>query len=235
MSDPVTLLTVQGLDTHLDQLRHRRASLPERERLADIDRAVSELFARAEAAGATVLALQSDRRHREDELATLETKIAKIEEVMYASSAGRDLQAMGEEVKAMRARDSELEDAVLELLEQIDEADAAVEALRSAGRELAEAREEAQIACTAAEAEIDAEVATLEAARAAATGQLSAALLAEYDAIRGRLGGVGAAELVGNRCAGCHLTMASAEVERIRHAPPDEIVHCEECGRILVR
>ena len=29
--------------------------------------------------------------------------------------------------------------------------------------------------------------------------------------------------------------LQSAEVERIKRAAPDEVVHCEECGRILVR
>ena len=42
------------------------------------------------------------------------------------------------------------------------------------------------------------------------------------------------ARLSGNRCEGCHLTMAAAEVERIKRSGPDEVAHCEECGRILV-
>jgi predicted nucleic acid-binding Zn-ribbon protein len=29
--------------------------------------------------------------------------------------------------------------------------------------------------------------------------------------------------------------LAQAALERIRNAPPDEVVECEECGRLLAR
>ena len=47
--------------------------------------------------------------------------------------------------------------------------------------------------------------------------------------------GVAVARLVGGRCDGCHLALAQAALERIRTAPPDEVVECEECGRLLAR
>ena len=43
------------------------------------------------------------------------------------------------------------------------------------------------------------------------------------------------ARLVGTNCGGCHLTLSAVELDRIRHAPPDEMVFCGECGRLLVR
>jgi predicted nucleic acid-binding Zn-ribbon protein len=46
---------------------------------------------------------------------------------------------------------------------------------------------------------------------------------------------VAIARLAHNRCEGCHLTLASVELDRIRHLDPEELVHCQECGRILVR
>src|ERR1700728_2248899 len=46
---------------------------------------------------------------------------------------------------------------------------------------------------------------------------------------------VAAARLVGNQCGGCHLELSSVEVDHIRRMPPDEVVTCDQCGRILVR
>jgi predicted nucleic acid-binding Zn-ribbon protein len=43
------------------------------------------------------------------------------------------------------------------------------------------------------------------------------------------------ARLVGNHCDGCHLTLPSMELDRIRHAPETEVFTCDQCGRILVR
>jgi hypothetical protein len=40
---------------------------------------------------------------------------------------------------------------------------------------------------------------------------------------------------VGSACQGCHLALPAVEVDRIRKLSVDEAVHCEECGRLLVR
>jgi predicted nucleic acid-binding Zn-ribbon protein len=86
-----------------------------------------------------------------------------------------------------------------------------------------------------AESEIDAELATEEAARAAAVASIPSDLLSLYENLRARLGGIGAARLVKGSCAGCHLALPATEVDRIKRVPPDEIVRCDQCGRILVR
>ena len=57
----------------------------------------------------------------------------------------------------------------------------------------------------------------------------------EYDRLRAALGGVAVARLVNGTCQGCHLRLSAVEVDRIRKLSPDEPVHCEECGRLLVR
>ncbi|MGI9007232.1 MAG: zinc ribbon domain-containing protein [Streptosporangiaceae bacterium] len=53
--------------------------------------------------------------------------------------------------------------------------------------------------------------------------------------MRAQHGGVGAAALHQRRCQGCHLTLNTVDVNTIRAAPPDEVLRCEECRRILVR
>ena len=89
-------------------------------------------------------------------------------------------------------------------------------------------------AVTVAEAEISVSIGAEEALRAERAGSLPDELAQRYELLRSRLGGVGAARLVGDRCDGCHLTMSSVEVERIRHLPPEEFATCDQCDRILV-
>ncbi|HYN67967.1 MAG TPA: C4-type zinc ribbon domain-containing protein, partial [Ornithinibacter sp.] len=45
----------------------------------------------------------------------------------------------------------------------------------------------------------------------------------------------GAAALHQRRCGGCQLELNPVEIQRIRSAPDDEVLRCEECRRILVR
>jgi len=81
---------------------------------------------------------------------------------------------------------------------------------------------------------IRAAVAEEERLRAACASRLPTDLAERYERLRSHLGGVGAARLVGDRCDGCHLTLPSVEVERIRGQPTDVVVLCPQCDRILV-
>ncbi|MDR3202861.1 MAG: C4-type zinc ribbon domain-containing protein, partial [Bifidobacteriaceae bacterium] len=53
--------------------------------------------------------------------------------------------------------------------------------------------------------------------------------------LRASRGGVGAAALRGATCGGCRLELNPHDLQAIRVAAEDEVVRCEECGRILVR
>ena len=61
------------------------------------------------------------------------------------------------------------------------------------------------------------------------------AVLSSYERLRTRLDGVGAARLVNGRCDGCHLSLSRTELAVAPREPPDALLHCEQCGRILVR
>jgi uncharacterized protein len=37
------------------------------------------------------------------------------------------------------------------------------------------------------------------------------------------------------RCGGCQLELNNVDMSRIKAAPEDEVLRCEECRRILVR
>src|SRR5918996_1241928 len=82
---------------------------------------------------------------------------------------------------------------------------------------------------------LEGQLAGARADREAAAADVPAELWPEYDKLRGRLGGVAIARLVGPTCQGCHLALSAVEVDRIRKLPLDEAVYCEECGRLLVR
>jgi hypothetical protein len=53
-------------------------------------------------------------------------------------------------------------------------------------------------------------------------------------ALRARLKGTGAARLIGHRCDGCHLELSRWRSSASGPCPPDTVVTCDQCGRILV-
>jgi len=237
MDGPHALLVLQERDTEADQLRHKRAHLPERGRL---DQVTAE-SASVEAEGAAATAERDDLARRqgelEAELADLDRRRKDLDARMRSGSvtASRDLQAMADQLVALKRRQGTLEDADLEIMEALEPLEERLTALQDRWAALEREREELSRSVAESEAAIDTELAATLAARSEAASTVPTDLIAAYERLRQRLGGVGAAPLVGSSCGGCHLTLSAGELDRIRRLPDDAVVTCEQCGRILVR
>jgi len=231
------LLQVQQHDTVVDQLRHRRAALPERAELAEVQRRLGVLDARAKEVRAQHDELGTRQATLEQQIEASRQRKAALEKRLYGGqvAAARELQAMSDEVKHLGRHIGELEDreiGIMEELEPVDgelqESDVARDALESEAGRL-------RAAIGDAERSIDSEIAAEAEVRAGVAVSVRPELLARYEQLRARLGGTGAARLVGESCSGCHLALPSMELDRIRKAPPDAVITCDQCGRILVR
>jgi predicted nucleic acid-binding Zn-ribbon protein len=230
------LLELQDLDTAISQLEHRKAALPERQQLARVAAALRDVEARVSEVETSREALAERQRTLESEIAAAIARREGLEQRMYAArgTPARELQAMDEEIRHLRERQDQLEDDELEVMVALEPLDAQRAALEADKTALDIEGGQLRAALSEAEAAIDAELATQHAARAAAADAVPADLRTRYDELRARLGGTGAARLVGNRCSGCHLELPSMEVDRIRRLPPGTVVTCDQCGRILV-
>jgi predicted nucleic acid-binding Zn-ribbon protein len=231
------LIALQDVDTALGQLRHRRSHLPERADLAAIEQELGALDRAAAEAGAARDQIAEQQAVVEADLAATEGRAEAVNRRLYGGTvtASRELQAMAADVETLRARASVLEDQVLELMEAREPLEVELAGLSDRRNALDGRREGAAAALAVAEVGVDEEIARLEEGRAQAAGSVPADLRAVYDRLRARLDGVAVARLVGNHCDGCHLTLPSMELDRIRHLPDGEVVTCEQCGRILVR
>lgn len=231
------LLVVQHHDTVVDQLRHRRTTLPERAELAQVQRRLSDLDVRSKEVRGQRDELGGRQEALEQQIESARTRKTTLEKRLYGGqvAAARELQAMSDEVKHLGRHITELEDRELELMEalepvdgELQEADVARDALEAEGTRL-------RAAIATAEAALDGEIAQESTTRSDAAVGIPDELLARYDKLRAKLGGTGAARLVGGSCSGCHLALPSMEVDRIRKAPPEALITCDQCGRILVR
>ena len=230
------LLEVQAVDTHLTQLDHRLAQLPERAELAAVDDQLAGLRAEVAAVEAEKHVIDKDQTRIEDEIASIEDKIASADRQLYGGSSDvKELQALQDEIAALRRRISGLEDQELELMEQVEPIDARLAALAVRRDELDQQAVALTAALAEAEADLDRERAGVVARRDELVGGIDPAALQEYDAVRARLGGVAVARLEHGSCGACHMKLSAVENDRILHLSPDEPVRCEDCGRFLVR
>ena len=231
------LLDLQAHDTSLDQLQHRRRNLPQRAELEEVMAALAKVEAGAADATAQRQALARDQQRLEDEIGSLTEKAAQHDKTLYSGTVGnpRELQAMQDEIAALKRRISQLEDQELELMEEMEPIDAELATAAAAGQELDQRAEALRARIAEAEVAIDAEAAQVREERGQLAAGIDATLLAEYDQLRAQAGGIAVARLVGSSCGGCHLSLSAVEIDRIKKLPPDEPVHCEECGRLLAR
>jgi hypothetical protein len=120
-------------------------------------------------------------------------------------------------------------------MERRETADAALSSAQQGKERAAAERERAVQQRDAALADIAEATARHEAARTGIAGSLPAPLLALYDRIRTQAGPTGAALLKARQCQGCRIELNGRELAAVRNSAPDEVVRCENCGRILVR
>jgi hypothetical protein len=231
------LLAVQDLDTSIAQHEHRKAALPERRELDALNARAVRIRRRVAELGLESEEILTRLGHLEEQTNAVISRRKSLEDRLYGArgAAGRDLRAIESEVAQLAGRLDQLEEDELVVLEEQEPVD---QELARCAAELAELAETAAgLSAIVAEADvtIDAELAELAATRLVEAARLPEALARRYEGLRSRLGGVGAARIVGDRCGGCHLSLPSVEIDRIRRQSPDAVVTCEQCERILVR
>jgi uncharacterized protein len=152
-----------------------------------------------------------------------------------AVGSAKELEALQHEVESLARRQSALEDVELEAMERLESVQAHLAELRQRldrlGKELGELESRRDEAFAAFDKDVD----YISGERERAATGLPADLMTLYAKLRADQGGIGAAALRQGRCEGCRLQLTPIEIGRIRDAPGDEVMRCEECRRILVR
>ena len=230
------LLQLQAHDSVIDRLEHRRGSLPEDARLAELADALAAVDQLTAERDGTLATVQRDQSRLEHEIDMVTAK-AGNEEARAASgkvTSPKELTAIQEEVASLKRRQATLEDELLELMEQRETLEGELGELATRRQGFTAEQAEVTKARDAALVEIDRELEAERAAREALAPTVGEELRALYDQLRARHGGVGAAALVGNTCQGCRVSISPVELAAVRKQPPEQIKRCENCRRILV-
>ena len=236
MSNHPAFDIVTSLDAELLQLERSRLTLPARVALGENRAAAATYEAAAAGVSADLAPLAEKIRALEVDVASLAERRATVEARLASSTgASRDLVAMDAERQHLAERQSKFEDVELTLMEQTDPLEAKLVEIAALLAPLEEEARTIESTLAEEEAELDSVIAARREERAAAATGVDASLLARYDKIGSKLGGVGAARLVDGRCGGCHLALAAAELDDLRRLAPDEVGTCDQCGRILLR
>ncbi len=140
------LLDLQALDTVLGQLAHRRRGVPQIAELAALDARAGELRDHEVAVRTAVSDLEREMAKAEADVAQVRERIARDQAMLDAGSvaSARQLEDLQHEIGNLARRVSDLEDAELEVMEKLEDAQARAASATAALDELAEQRQAAE-------------------------------------------------------------------------------------------
>ncbi|CAM4024352.1 zinc ribbon domain-containing protein [Tsukamurella strandjordii] len=230
-----SLLDLAEVDAEISRLTHRVTHLPEDAEIAELEKqATTE---RDESVRVSILVEDLDR-----DIAKLETEVnqtrlreEKDRELMASGTIGaKQLTELEHELKGLERRQSVLEDEQLELMErreavELDQqrAEATVNATTEKIAGVNRRREESL-------KDIEVARARTAASREELVATLPEDLYAEYERCRAA-SGVGAGLLQARRCGACRIELDRGFIDTVARTTADVVVHCDECGAILVR
>ncbi|MEV7344302.1 C4-type zinc ribbon domain-containing protein [Streptomyces sp. NPDC093544] len=236
-ADQIRLLDVQSLDARLQQLAHKRRSLPEHAEIESLTKDLTQLRDLLVAAQTEDSDCAREQTKAEQDVDQVRQRAVRDQQRLDsgAVSSPKDLENLQREIISLAKRQGDLEDVVLEIMERRESAQERSAELTERVSSVQSKIDDATARRDASYESLDSEAATATKEREVIAGVVPADLLKLYDKLRQQQGGVGAARLYQRRCEGCRLELNITEVNEVKAASPDTVLRCENCRRILIR
>jgi uncharacterized protein len=235
-AEQLRLLDLQALDSALDQARNRMQQLRQDPEFRQLQQAVDDRQAEADGATTALADARAAVDAAEQQVSSVRAHRERNQKRLDAGEgSARDLERMMHELSTLAELQDRHEEAELEAMDAAEQAEGAEAEARRLLAEAQAAARDRGAALKAEATEVSARGNELTRQRAALAATLPAGLLARYEKVRARNGGIGAARLVGNHSEASGMPISPADLEQIEQAPADTLVYCPDSGAILVR
>ncbi|MBM3945325.1 MAG: hypothetical protein FJ317_07560 [SAR202 cluster bacterium] len=173
------------------------------------------------------------RRTLEREGQDAKTKLAAVESKLFSGSVTKqkEAEALQQEHEFLKGQQSANEDALLNTMVAVDEAQALKEKFTAELQKLEAERAAETKELQAEKVRLEQELAEAAAERAEAAKAVPQMDMARYESIRKSRGGQGIAKVVGGTCQACRVKLPSGELQKAKAGAA--LVQCNSCRRIL--
>jgi hypothetical protein len=223
------LLIIQDRDRKIRTMRAELKAAPlERKHLED---RLAAAGAKLDAAKLSSKEIEVERKRLEVEAEAKRGSIAKFKTQQFQTRKNDEFQALANEIKRFESDVEKLEDRELELMEQAEAMKNTVsEAEQNA--KTAQSQVRTQIADLEKKIQaIESGVAELEAERSKLTVGVDEDALDLYERLFASKGDLAIVALKHEVCTGCHMKITTQTAVRVKGS--QELVACEQCGRLL--
>ena len=214
------------------------ANKDDKKRLAEVIRLQSESIGlvkgrkAVESAEAELSQLRVIQKDKNLELDGLCDKAKKTEDRLYSGfvTNPKELEDLQLEMDSLSRRISSLEDEVLEVMMEVEEAEAvraeAVESLNQAENEWQDVASQSKVE----QEELLLRIAEQAEQKKQLLSMIQPGAMNAFETAKRRAGGVGVAALKNGRCRGCLVGVSAMQQKAVDEG---ELVTCDNCGRIL--
>ena len=224
------LITLQQLDSTIEDARRRVAAHPDR--LADADARLNDAKQRVEIATQRLKDNHDARRALEKDAAVFQGRVGKFKDQLSEVKTNREYQAIQHEIETAQRDLGAVEEKVLE---KMMEADAIAVDIKQVEGVLATQLKEVE----AEKAALNSELVTVEAtlagasrAREALLAQMEPRLIALFEQVAHKRKGVAICSATRDGlCSVCHVRLRPQVFQLVR--ANDSIIQCDSCQRIL--
>jgi hypothetical protein len=227
-----------GIVKQLYQLQEVDLELESNERL--LRQMVSQLgenqaVVRAQTKLASEQKRLSELRHRqralEWEIDDLTSKLTATEEQLYSGRIKnpKELTSLQHEVNILKAKRDQLETSVLEIMDQVELAEASVSALSGEFKKLEAEWQNQQQQLSAEIEKLKDKLSELKHRRKLLSAEIAPQVVGLYDRLK-KQKGQAVAKVEQGICRGCRISLPFSELQRARGG---DLVQCSSCGRIL--
>lgn len=231
MSQGRALHQVQEIELAI--IKHTREIKVINARLAD-DEEIRRFQAQFEAAQSALADAAKRIRGMESQIETVVTKRQAAETRLYSGKVKnpKELQDMQREVEALTRRRAELDDELLLLMMEREEADQAFQQSEAELKDMRGKREAEEQGQHKKKADLTKKAEGLMAERKRALKGIQAAALKTYSSLRTAKANRPVAVLKAKACGACGIEQNGAVIAAIHR--DEHLVKCRHCGRILI-
>lgn len=233
-ADQNELLRLQSADTRLAQLDHAVTTLPQVKELAALQPEVDSLRARWIAATGELEDARTELKRVESDVEVVEARIKRDNDRVQQTASVKDAQALEAELASLAKRQGDLEEIELTVMERVEGLEKALAAVEAERAELTARVESLERARDAEAEKLAAQRTALAADRHTIAAALPEDLVALYERQRARYG-LGAALLLRGVSLGSNVKLTESDLAEIRRAAADDVVLCPDSSAILIR
>lgn len=223
------VLAIQEVDLAIRDLAIEKEKAPER---------LNALVALLSEREAELAALEERRRELlrkktelEDELEMDQVRLGRSQARLTSIKTNREYQALLKEIDEIKKTNKVREDEILAILEESEKIAADIEEKRKLNEETRKEKDAEERRLEGLLAEIDEKIASLQKEREEKVQFVNKEILARYDFLRQKRGGLAVVEVRGSVCTGCNMNITPQLYNELLRN--ERIIFCPICQRII--